>query len=74
MFYTLPEKIYINNKCVGNYPCYHFVTIEKEDKQYKNLMNSIQIYDLCHKLKIRTSFHIRNNRNISIAKEKCNIL
>jgi hypothetical protein len=38
MYHTYLEKIiYIKDNCVGKYPCYHFVTLEKENNQYKVL-------------------------------------
>jgi hypothetical protein len=66
MNHTYSEKIiYINDKCVGKYPCYHFVTLEKDNEQYKVLMSSIQIYNLCHNIHVKPTYHIRNNFIIS---------
>jgi hypothetical protein len=56
---TFSKKIYINDKCIGKYPCYHFVTLENENKQYKVLMDSIQIYDICYKTNIKPTWYIK---------------
>ncbi len=68
-----PIKIlYINNKCVGNCPCYHFISLlNNNNKEYKALMSSDKIYELCLKLKFKPSWHITNNCNKYKIKEKC---
>ncbi len=76
MVHTDPVKIlYISTKCVGKSPCYHFIELEDDNhEQYKVIMSSVQICDLCEKLKCVPSQHIKNNKNICYFQDKCIIL
>ncbi len=76
MIHTDPIKILnISNECVGKTPCYHFVKLEDDNKmQYKVIMSSIEICNLCKKLKYKPSEHLKNNKNLYYFEDTCNIL
>ena len=77
MVHTNPIKIlYISNECVGKYPCYHFVKLEDSNhSQYKVIMCSIKICELCEKLNYKSNQqHIKNNKNICYFQDNCIIL